>query len=673
MAATGVLDSTPGYTHPADAEPSLSDRLDDRGELPPDPRQRWDMVPHGKPYVAGETQPISTERYTVGWIAALPLERAAAEQILDSIHPKPTDFSKTPNDHNTYTFGQIGEHYIVITSLEVGIYGTNSAATTAQWMLSSFPQIRFGLLVGIGAGLPSEDADIRLGDVAVSQPDGATGGVVQYDLVKATSDGPRRKGSLNKPPAVLLSALGKLQAKHKSKEYGIPTILEEWKQRNPAMFESEPGDPGYEFQGVENDRLFDEQYQHQKGKNCKKCDPSKILSRDPPVRKDAERPRIHYGVIASGNALVKDAGWRSKLLEHIDEECICYEMEAAGLMNNFPCLVIRGICDYADSHKNDQWQPYAAGTAAAFAKELLQLVEVDGLVSTPRAKDLMDKLNEVSHSLENVESVTTSIRVDLDDKELRKWLSPSDPWTSYEQNIKERHGESGSWFIGGQPFSKWKREPQSFLWLHGSPGCGKTVLSSAIIKDLTTPKNTAPTKTLFFFFDFRNAKSTTEQMLRSLTFQYSQGNNLYQAYLHQQRSTEQAGGKRDSWETMLQTAVSQAQGDLNIVLDALDECKDRKTLLKLLENIYDKSARNRERRLLHVLVTSRSEEDIRSSLMKHLDDKHSVKLEKRLVAKDIRAFVHDQIRTDPGFEHWKKDEEAFEEIEETLTMKAGGM
>ena len=57
-------------------------------------------------------------------------------------------------------------------------------------------------------------------------------------------------------------------------------------------------------------------------------------------------------------------------------------MEAAGLMDSFPCLVIRGICDYADSHKNKRWQPYAAATAAAFAKELLGVInkqEVDEL------------------------------------------------------------------------------------------------------------------------------------------------------------------------------------------------------------------------------------------------------------------------------------------------------
>jgi nucleoside phosphorylase len=78
---------------------------------------------------------------------------------------------------------------------------------------------------------------------------------------------------------------------------------------------------------------------------------------------------IHYGVIASGNQVVKDAVVRDRLRNVFN--ALCVEMEAAGLMNEFPCLVIRGICDYADPHKNDAWHPYAAMTAAAYAKELL--------------------------------------------------------------------------------------------------------------------------------------------------------------------------------------------------------------------------------------------------------------------------------------------------------------
>ncbi len=81
---------------------------------------------------------------------------------------------------------------------------------------------------------------------------------------------------------------------------------------------------------------------------------------------------IHYGLIASSDKLMKDATIRDKLAR--EEGVLCFEMEAAGLMNHFPCLIIRGICDYAGSHKNKEWQGFAAMTAAAYAKELLQKI-----------------------------------------------------------------------------------------------------------------------------------------------------------------------------------------------------------------------------------------------------------------------------------------------------------
>jgi nucleoside phosphorylase len=68
---------------------------------------------------------------------------------------------------------------------------------------------------------------------------------------------------------------------------------------------------------------------------------------------------------------------------------LCFEMEAAGIMNRFPCLVIRGICDYADSHKNKKWQPYAAATAAAYAKELLSIISAAEVVKTHTVDEAM--------------------------------------------------------------------------------------------------------------------------------------------------------------------------------------------------------------------------------------------------------------------------------------------
>jgi nucleoside phosphorylase len=98
---------------------------------------------------------------------------------------------------------------------------------------------------------------------------------------------------------------------------------------------------------------------------------------------------VHYGTIASGNQVVKNAAKRDRVSAQLGG-VLCFEMEAAGLMNSFPCLVIRGICDYADSHKNYQWQAYAAGTAAAYAKELLSVIPAAEVMNTRRVDDAMN-------------------------------------------------------------------------------------------------------------------------------------------------------------------------------------------------------------------------------------------------------------------------------------------
>jgi nucleoside phosphorylase len=283
----------------------------------------------------------------------------------------------------------MGEHNVVLASLAAGVYGTTSAATTASSLLASLPQIRIGLLVGIGGGIsrPDNGRDIRLGDIVVSQPDGQTGGVIQYDVGKEKPNQKwERKGFLNMPPQVLLQALSNLQAEHLITGSKGPDLLKEMGRANPRMMKSTPSDPGFVHQGFNNDRLFKSSYEHTGDQDCSNCDPKEEIQRN---ERDSTEPVIHYGIIASGNKLIKDAAARDRILESIEEECLCFEMEAAGLMNHFPCLVIRGICDYADSHKNDRWQRYASATAAAYGKELLTYVPVRDLQETQRAIDIL--------------------------------------------------------------------------------------------------------------------------------------------------------------------------------------------------------------------------------------------------------------------------------------------
>lgn len=339
-----------------------------------------------------------SRQYTVGIITALDKELAAAMAVLDEKHRKPQKFKKHPKDTNTYTWGKIGEHNVVIASLAAGSYCTVSAATTASSMISSLPHIRFGLMVGIGAGVPrlEDKIDIRLGDVVVSQPTGTSPGVVQYDLGKLKQDGKfERVGHLSAPPDVLLKGLQALKAEHLIEDSQIPTILEDMVQRYPKMKEpGENGAAGFIHQGIENDRLFMASSIHidipttdgtasDHDSACAHCDSTQEIK-----RKDrSSKPAIHYGVIASGNSVIKDGVSRDEILQRLEEKCICFEMEAAGLMNNFPCLVIRGICDYADAHKTDRWQNYAAATAAAFAKELLNTIDGDDVESSPSIEE----------------------------------------------------------------------------------------------------------------------------------------------------------------------------------------------------------------------------------------------------------------------------------------------
>jgi nucleoside phosphorylase len=302
--------------------------------------------------------PLANSEYQVGWICALPLEMTAARAMLDEIHELPLE--QEASDHNNYCLGRIRKHNIVIACLPD--YGITSAAVVAEQMLHSFKEIRFGLMVGIGGGVPSAKNDIRLGDIVVSRPEGTLSGVVQYDFGKTLINGRfEMTGSLDRPPQTLLTALRTLESNHDMEDSKIPTFLEEMSTNYPKMAKK------YSSPSPSKDRLFVADYDHPESTpTCDSCERSQVIDRQP---RDSNDLRIHYGLIASGNQVIKNGLTRSKYGE--DLGVLCFEMEAAGLMNYFSCLVIRGICDYADSHKNKEWQPYAAATAAAYAKELL--------------------------------------------------------------------------------------------------------------------------------------------------------------------------------------------------------------------------------------------------------------------------------------------------------------
>ncbi|KAF3077394.1 hypothetical protein CFAM422_000021 [Trichoderma lentiforme] len=318
---------------------------------------------------------LTNDAFTVGWICALDVELAPSMAMLDEEFP---NLPQILGDPNTYTLGRIGGHNVVLVCLPAGTTGTNAAAAAATNMMRSFPNIRFGLMVGIGGGapgMPSNDPrnDIRLGDVVVSCPTADSSGVLQYDFGKTMTEGKFvQTGTLNKTSTALRTGITVLRARHRMEESQVPLYVTTMLQSKGKMREH------FTHPGLQHDQLFRSNYDHIEGQpSCVICDSNALLVRTPRASED---PIIHYGLIGSANQVMRYGVNREKLRR--EKGILCFEMEAAGLMDSIPCLAIRGICDYADSHKNKRWQPYAAATAAAYAKELLSVIPAAEVAST---------------------------------------------------------------------------------------------------------------------------------------------------------------------------------------------------------------------------------------------------------------------------------------------------
>ena len=319
--------------------------------------------------------------FTVGWICALHIELAAAQGMLEEEYDA-EELQKDPKDPHEYCLGQIAGHKIVLTLLIST--GTNSAGSAARHLKNTFQNLKFILMVGIAGGIPSPRHDIRLGDVVVSMPSGAYGGVIQYDSGKFLQNQPfLRTGALQAPPRNLQSVVQHLEAKHERNENCIATYIEEMLQKYPKNTQA---GTDYRRPGRERDFIFKADYTHENTETgepcCDTCDKKRLVARHDRAKHE---PVIHYGNIASGSSVVRDALRRDELGR--DYDALCVEMEAAGLMEEGDCLVIRGICDYSDSHKTKEWQRYAAAAAAAYAKELLGKVSKSKIKGMSTATD----------------------------------------------------------------------------------------------------------------------------------------------------------------------------------------------------------------------------------------------------------------------------------------------
>jgi Cdc6-like AAA superfamily ATPase len=287
----------------------------------------------------------------------------------------------------------------------------------------------------------------------------------------------------------------------------------------------------------------------------------------------------------------------------------------------------------------------------------------------------------VAKDVTSIRSITEETRSSVDrlhlnnhQREIIKWLHPPDPSKNYYKALEQRQEGSGLWFLQNGVFAKWKTRRNSFLWLYGIPGCGKTILSSIIIEDL---ERTLPLKPLlYFYFDFNDkGRQTLEGMVRSLMSQlYSKFPDTSEK-LDSLFSSYEDGRRHLSRESLCKAFLHMIEQvkEIWIVLDALDECRTRKGqptegLLSWIRELL-----NSEQRNVHLLITSRPEQDIMSVVSKFASKDDILPIQSDLITDDIRAYVHTRVRQQEGLKRWRSQPEVQDEIETRLMEKVDGM
>ncbi|KAK3352642.1 hypothetical protein B0T25DRAFT_189655 [Lasiosphaeria hispida] len=600
------------------------------------------------------------EKYTIGWICAVMTEYVAAQVFLDENHGQPESVSD--KDNNIYALGRVGKHNVVIAVLPDGEYGISSAAGVARDMLHSFPNIRIGLMVGIGGGAPSSKHDIRLGDIVVSRRHNGVGGVFQYDFGETTQNQSfRARGFLNQPPTLLRAAVNDLGAQYKMHGHQLEKLIDKALQSYPRLRNE------YSRPSLSSDKLYRSNITHppNKEESCTAVcgdDPSKWVLR-PERTEEQDNPAIHYGLIASGNQLMKDALVRDRLAA--EKDVLCFEMEAAGLMNHFPCLVIRGICDYSDTHKNKEWQGYGAMAAAAYAKDLLSRIPPNKIEAEIRiAETLADVLDIVSKTEENTREmqITSSRREDLN---ILEWLTPINYGPHQSDYFNRRQPGTGQWLLSSGKFDAWVNSKKQTLFCPGIPGSGKTFLTSIVIDKLTADfRDDSSISIAYVYCNFRRKhEQKAEYLLASVLKQLAQHKpSLPETVksLHDKHKDKQTRPSFDEISIALQSVAS-LYSRVFVVIDALDEsprdCRSR--FMSQIFSLQGKCGAN-------IFATSRFIPDITTIF------DQSVSMEIRASDDDIRRYLEGHIaEVVPSFV--KKNEELQKHIITKISSAVSGV
>ncbi|KAL4895139.1 hypothetical protein BDV59DRAFT_174518 [Aspergillus ambiguus] len=523
-------------------------------------------------------RPWSRDGFEIAIICALPRETNAVLCAMDEVwHDCRHYYGKSAGDDNSYDFGRIGLHCVVIVTLpNMGLVKASSASRSLKM---SFSSIRLALLVGICGAVPfkKDGSEILLGDVIISET------IVELDYGRQYSGGFQRKEALldvhGRPNEEILGLL---------QRWKIPTISETLRQGSIGHLNCLLQRSDIEYPGASQDTLFQPDYIHKHRGNCiqcsdtggsvcqyaltascrdLECEESKTVPRrrlEEAIKSGRSNPDpyIHIGSIGTGNSVMKSAQHRDQLA--YAEGIIGFEMEGVGVWDKFNCLVIKGVCDYADSHKSKIWQDYAAVVAAAVAKEVLgQYVTAQKLPqltipnaaaghyigspfsapdptisqsshhiynSTPRYlldsafKGSVDPFERGSSNIDAQKRIIASLRFPQMQERM--------------QQIEEAHEQTYKWILRAQTeeAQRWddlvtwlssSTEIRRIYWIFGKPGSGKSTLMRFLAERLDVQEHMLPwakgcavMRAAYFSWSPGNVlQKSLEGLLRSLLLQ----------------------------------------------------------------------------------------------------------------------------------------------------------
>ncbi|KAG9659423.1 purine and uridine phosphorylase, partial [Aureobasidium melanogenum] len=397
----------------------------------------------------------------------------------------------------------------------------------------------------------------------------------------------------------------------------------------------------------------------------------------------APTPFVHIGTIGSASTVMKSGEHRDSIARKND--IIAFEMEGAGVWDNLPCIVIKGICDYADSHKNKLWQDYAAATAASAAKAFLDhwtsrqhnITPKGGSsrkrrlshsseenLDTPDGADRMprpERQNTVVSALPLTDHTSTGSQpppasVNPDVRKVRLNALAFEQLDARHDTIKNAHAATCEWLLSKSEYLDWQSENKvpdhhGFLWIKGKPGAGK----STIMKFAYTnaKKKVGGPVVISYFFNARgeSLEKSTIGMYRSLLFQLLSDIPRLQEILDSREAVNLQAVSPDSWTVgSLQLLFRQAiekldDRHLTCYVDALDECENNVDQVREMVRFFEELGECALRDNIRFLVCFSSRH------YPHITIHKSIELVLEVEAghsEDITKYIRSRLRVGSG-------------------------